>query len=372
MRRTALIMAGGSGERFWPMSRKNNPKQMLRLTNERQTMIEEAIHRINPLIPPEDIYIITAVHLLEPMRLALSIVPPENIIAEPYKRNTAPCLALAASFIKEKYAQFGEKPDSISIAVLTADQRIAPDDRFLQTVDRVLNYIENNSVLATLGIVPSRPETGYGYIEVNPDLAENESIVPVLKFHEKPDYQTALSYIRAGNYYWNSGMFFWRLDTFIASLTSCMPELGSKIEDMAYRYRGKTNIAHSGPLSSIEAIFEAFPSTSIDYGLMERAENVVVAKSDFDWDDVGSWDALDRVKSHDEYGNVIDGNTAYFDMNNSIIINNSKDKVLSIFGMTDVVAVMTDDAVLICPKDRVQEIKNSVGILRDKYGDKWL
>jgi mannose-1-phosphate guanylyltransferase len=377
MKRTAVIMAGGSGERFWPLSRKRKPKQLLKLASENKMMLEESIERISSLIPPEDIFIITGSHLLEPIRRALPILPAENIVAEPFKRNTAPCLALAAAFIAERYKEENLETKDISISVLTADQDIQNVDGFISTVESALNYVETNPVLATVGIQPSRPETGYGYIEVNESFSiENEvaEIKSVLQFHEKPTYDKALEYLHKGNYLWNSGMFFWRLDTFINSMEKCLPEVGSKISEMQIKYQNKTRKALLEAYSGIESIFENFPNISIDYGLMEKADNVVVTKALFTWDDIGSWDSLDRIRPKDENGNIISGNTAIFDTKNSIIINESSNNkiVVSSFGINDIVVVVTDDAVMLCPKNRVQDVKKSVEIIKNKYGDKWI
>ncbi len=376
MKRTAVIMAGGSGERFWPLSRKRKPKQLLRLASEDKMMIEESIERISPLIPPEDVFIITGELLLDPMRKALEMLPPENIVAEPAKRNTAPCLGLAASFIAERYSE-GYKPEDISIAVLTADQSIPDTEGFLKTVKAALDHVEKNPVLATIGIPPERPETGYGYIEVDesfdPDKEEVE-IKPVVRFTEKPDVDTAEKFMKAGNYLWNSGMFFWRMDTFIDSMKKCLPEVGEQLGEMSRRYFKKTRLQLPEALETVRPIFEEFPNTSIDYGLMEKADNVVVCRAKFSWDDIGSWDSLPRIRPVDSSGNVKSGNTVTFDMNDSVIINESSDDemIVSAFGMDDVVIVVTDDAVLVCPKDSVQEVKKSVETIKKDFGDKWL
>lgn len=367
-------MAGGSGERFWPVSRKSRPKQLLKLSSETMTMVEESIDRISPLIPPEDVFIITGAHLLEPIRAALPLLPPENVVAEPAKRNTAPCLALSAAFIKERYAgQY--KPGEISIAVLTADQSIPDKDAFLKTVEAALDYVENNPVLSTIGIKPDRPETGYGYIEVAepfPNGSSSAEIKSVVRFREKPDFETAKEFVAAGNYLWNSGMFFWRLDTFAGALAKCLPELGGKIDFMAGEYSGKTYDAKAGALDEIADTFAAFPNTSIDYGLMEKADNVVVTRALFTWDDIGSWDSLPRIRPTDADGNVNSGRNVIFDMKDSVIYNEGKEMIVGAFGLEDVVIVASDDAVLVCPKERVQEVKKIVGEIRSEHGEKWL
>ncbi len=368
-------MAGGSGERFWPLSRKRKPKQLLSLESDKM-MLEQSLNRILPVIPPDDIFIITSELLLEPIRAAIPLLPPENILAEPFKRNTAPCLALAASFIEAKYSP-EYKREEISIAVLTADQSIKPDEGFAETIATTLEFVEKNSAIATIGIIPSRPETGYGYIEINERFSTEKNkpeILPVVKFHEKPELPLASQYLEAGNYLWNSGMFFWRLDVFIEQMKKHLPAVGSKIDEMSKLSVGKTNIAHKNAFNYVADIFEKFPDISIDFGLMEKADNVVVAKALFDWDDIGSWDSLDRIKKKNKNGNIIEGITSLHDVANSTIINQSTDNKIIVagIGLNNFVIVVTDDAVLVCPKDRVQEVKQCVKQIRESDNDKWL
>ncbi|MCX6153534.1 MAG: sugar phosphate nucleotidyltransferase [Candidatus Kapabacteria bacterium] len=368
MKRTAIIMAGGSGERFWPLSRVKRPKQLLKLTNPDKIMLAEAIDRISPLIPNEDIYIITSAVLLEPIREALPQLPPQNVIAEPYKRNTAPCLALGAAYILAKYqGEYGGH--EISIAVLTADQSISPESGFVSTVDAALTYVENNESLCTIGIVPSRPETGYGYIEVLDKFDYNSAsyeIKPVVRFCEKPNVDLARQFVEMGNYLWNSGMFFWRADVFSGKMKKYLPEVGNQINEMINQYLGKTALNLSSPLEGICTIFESFPNISVDYGLMEKADSVVVAKAMFDWDDVGSWDSLNRFREIDDSGNVISGQTLLIDNKNSVILNEGSNRSMTIatLGLEDMVVVSCDDVIMICPKGRVQEVKKFVEELK--------
>ena len=375
MKRVAIIMAGGSGERFWPLSRAKRPKQLLNLNSQTQTMIEESIARIAPLINIEDIYIITSSLLLEPVRNALPNLPPENVIAEAAKRNTAPCLALAAAFIKEKYSSVGCPANQISIAVLTADQRIEPAELFVETVDNVMNYVENHKVLATIGIIPSRPETGYGYIQVENKFEESPKpeIQAVVKFLEKPDLSKAIEFVATGNFLWNSGMFFWRLDTFIEGMIENIPEIGNKIADFSNLYKGKTELELPDFLHTTKDLYESLPNISIDYALMEKAKNVVVAKALFNWDDIGSFDSLERVHQLDENGNISIGINSILETNNSIIFNSTANKsVVATLGLDDIVVIVSDDAVMVCQKNRVQEIKKNVEDLRKKGLNNWL
>jgi mannose-1-phosphate guanylyltransferase len=335
-------------------------------------MLKESIERISSLISTDDIFIITSEILLEPIRNELVELPPENVIAEPYKRNTAPCLALSAAFIMSKYAD-EYSPENISVAVLTADQSIKPNDAFVRTVDTALSYVEQNKFLCTIGIKPTRPETGYGYIEVEAQGSEQQ-ILPVKAFHEKPDLEKAQSYLGSGNYLWNSGMFFWRLDAFIESMNKNLPEVGNLINTMAEKYKGKTNVVMGESLSSINEIYKGFPDVSIDYGLMEKADNVVVAKALFEWDDIGSWDSLQRVKTANKDNNIVQGKSVLVDSQNTIVVNatESKKVLFAGLGLDGMVVVVTDDAVLVCPKERVQEVKKCVEEIRDSKFNEWL
>ncbi len=373
MKRTAVIMAGGSGERFWPLSRMKKPKQLLALTSEKM-MLEESIERIAGIIPNEDVFIITSEVLLEPIREALPQIPPQNIIAEPFKRNTAPCLALAAGYIAAKYAgKYAE--NEISVSVLTADQDIKPIEGFKNTVNEILNFVENNEAICTIGITPVRPETGYGYVETESSFKDCNQceILKVKAFREKPNYETAEEYVASGVHFWNSGMFFFRLDTFINGMIKHLPEVGIKIEQIKHNYFENTEIAFDFAFKGISSIFNQFPDISIDYGLMEKYDNIYTANALFEWDDVGSWDALDRVKPKDDNGNISEGVTALIDCENSIFVNKSSGKIaIGAIGLEDFVVVVTDDSVLICPKDKVQDVKKCVQKLKSQDSIEWI
>ncbi|MBL7998712.1 MAG: mannose-1-phosphate guanylyltransferase [Candidatus Kapabacteria bacterium] len=371
MKRTAIIMAGGSGERFYPLSRMQRPKQLLPLVSPDKMMIEEAIERVQDIIAHEDIFIITSTVLQHVMRRLLPQLPPENIIAEPYKRNTAPCLALAAAALCARYAP-DYSPETISVAVLTADQYIGGIDTFKAQVEDALSYAEQHPVIVTLGITPTRPETGYGYIEVGD--TNDSPFARVERFREKPNADTAQDFLDAGNFLWNSGMFFYRCDTFINGMVEHEPDIGSLIPKMANALIHEVHVAIDGASDAIDETFKNFPDISIDYALMERADNITVLQSKFEWDDVGSWDSLDRTNNHDEEGNVSLGDTTIIDTSNSILANYTKERelMLSVVGLEDIIVIATDDAVVVCPKSRSQDVKKIVASLRKKGLDKWL
>ncbi|MCC6695082.1 MAG: mannose-1-phosphate guanylyltransferase [Candidatus Hydrogenedentes bacterium] len=366
VQRVGVVMAGGSGERFWPLSRKDRPKQLLHLTSENETMLAEAVSRVAPLIPVEHVYIVTGEHLVKPIREAGIGVPPENIWAEPCKRNTAGALAYAAAMLLAKYGD--DAP--LSMAVTTADHQIGDADLFCRTVDAALSAAEREPVLATMGIVPTRPETGYGYIQVADGTTSSRSaeiaVWPVKAFHEKPNQERAEDFIETGHYFWNSGMFFWRVSTFLDELTTASPAHAAAIRAMAAAQR-------KGDAPAVRAAFEEFEDISIDYALMERAKRVVMVRADYPWDDVGAWPALDRSFPKDNHGNVCIGDPVVVDSEDCIVYNEAgADRIaVSVVGAEDLVVVVTEDAVLVIPKDRAQDVRHAVQELK-KRGAKQL
>lgn len=348
-----VIMAGGSGERFWPLSRMRKPKQLLKLTSPDAMMIEEAIERIEPLIPRERILIITSEILRQPIIDALPGLPPENVVAEPAKRNTAPCLALACSVIEAR-----EGADAL-MAVLTADHFIGDVQAFRKDVALALAQAQTSDALVTMGIPPTRPETGYGYIRMT-ERAKPSTIAKVAEFKEKPAFDVALEYVRSGEYVWNSGMFFWRTHALRDAMMSVLPEVGKHIEAMTASCREHKSVA-------LGLTFSEMPDISIDYGVMERAENVYTVPASFPWDDVGSWDSLDRMQPNDDRGNVRQGSTLTLDSQNSVVVNaHDGDHVVTTVGVDNLVVVVTNDATMICPKHKAQDVKNIVKALREQ------
>lgn len=356
--RAGIIMAGGSGERFWPLSRRLRPKQLLRLTNEDTTMLSEAVARLAPITPPSHTYVVTGEHLVDPIREAGVGIPAENVIAEPCKRNTSGALAYAAAHL---LAQYGGDPDRISMAVTTADHVIGDANAFTAAVEAALDAAESADALATLGVVPTRPETGYGYIQIADaarPLAEHPgkpAVYSVTAFHEKPNRERAEEFAATGRFLWNSGMFFWKISAFLTEMRSARPEIASAVDAMAEAMR-------RGDRSLVREVFEALEDISIDYALMERARNVVVVRADFPWDDVGAWPALDRTFAHDANNNVAIGKPILIDVEDSIIYNEQgpEKTAVAVIGLSDVVVVTTEDAVLVMHKDRAQEVRQAV------------
>jgi len=359
--RVAIIMAGGSGERFWPLSRKARPKQLLCLSSETQTMLAEAVSRLEPIIPADRVYVVTGDHLVEPIRAAQTGVPDQNVIAEPCKRNTAGCLVYATAHL---LASFDSNGDDLSIAVVTADHIIGNADRFRETVSTCLHTVEQEPVLATQGIVPTRPETGYGYIQADinnaADLpADAVPVYPVAAFHEKPNHDKAEDFVASGDYFWNSGMFFWRVSVFLDALGKARPEMRDAALAMA-------NAMRDNDKGTVTEIFEALENISIDYALMEHAKNTVVARADFEWDDVGAWTSLDRTREKDDAGNVVHGEAVLIDSHDCIVYNDvdAADMAVSVVGARDLVVVVSKDGVLVVPKEHAQDVRHAVSELK--------
>jgi mannose-1-phosphate guanylyltransferase len=349
---TALIMAGGEGTRFWPLSRKDNPKQFLKLNDDKKTMLQETVERIKELIPIEQVFIATNEAYQEAIKKQLDGIPSENIIVEPMKRNTAACIGLSTVVIENKY------PGSTMI-VLPADHLIKDENKFIDILSKAVMTAATGKNLVTLGIKPTHPETGYGYIHYGNQLhtIDGEKVFEVQNFTEKPDLDTAKDFLEDGNYLWNSGMFIWHLDSILYNIEKHLPKM--------YKSLLKIKKALGTDLEKkvIEDEFEQMESVSIDYGIMEKADDIFVIPGSFGWDDLGSWPALERVKKVDDDGNVVVGKHYGIDTTNSII--HSPNKVVTTIGLDDVVIVDTEDAILICDKKRAQEVKEIRNILAD-------
>jgi mannose-1-phosphate guanylyltransferase len=362
-RRICVIMAGGSGERFWPLSRRLFPKQLLRLTHPDRNLLEETVQRIAPLIPPRDVFIATTRDLLDVIRRSgAGGVSEENVLAEPCKRNTSGCLAWVAAQI---LARFGGQAGDLSMAVLSADHLIPDAARFRETVDAALSLAEKNEALGVLGIAPTRPETGYGYIEIPEGAAPIEETAsgvqtfPVARFREKPDASTAAEFLATGRYLWNSGMFFWTLSAFLRELEPASPAIVKAIRAMAAAL-------DSGDEAGATRVFETLENLSIDYALMEKARRVQVTRAAFAWDDIGAWDSLDRTRAHDAAGNVCIGGPVMVASRGCIVYNEpgAERMAVAAVGVENLAIIVAEDGVLVAPKDRAQDVREAVAILK--------
>ncbi|MGN0480059.1 MAG: mannose-1-phosphate guanylyltransferase [Lachnospiraceae bacterium] len=356
MKKTALIMAGGKGERFWPKSRIATPKQFLSLTDDGKTMIQLTVERISPLVALEDVYIATNEMYRELVLEQLPGLPKEKVLCEPVGRNTAPCIGLGAMHISHKYE------DAVMI-VLPSDHLIKVNEIFIDTFTKACEVAESGCNLVTVGITPNYPETGYGYIKYNKDSKSGEAY-SVDRFVEKPNLEKATEYLNSGDYLWNSGMFVWKVSTIVENIRKHMPEM----------YQGLQTIgAAIGTDKENEVLVSEFPklpSDSVDYGIMEKADNIFILPGNFGWDDVGSWLAVERIRKNNEDGNVVMGNVVTVNTTNCTI--EAKDKLIATVGLKDIVIVDTDDVTLVCDKVHAGEIKQVLGKLRDAGRNEYL
>ena len=341
MTTTALIMAGGRGERFWPKSRKNLPKQFLSLTDDGKTMIQLTVERILPLVKLEDIFIATNKTYRELVLEQIPGLPEENILCEPIGRNTAPCIGLGAIHIAQKY-------DDAIMFVLPSDHLIKFTNMFLKTLETGADVAENNTNLVTIGITPDYPETGYGYIKFDPRRTEGQAYA-VERFVEKPSLEVAKEYLSTEEYLWKSGMFIWKVSSILKNMQKFMPDTYESLIKI------KEAIGTPQQDSILEKEFYNMQSQSIDYGIMEKADNIYILPGTFGWDDVGSWLAVERIKKTNEFGNAVAGNIITVNTHNCIIQGDKK--LIAIVGMEDTIVVDTKDATLICAKDSAGDIK---------------
>ena len=341
LKKTALIMAGGRGGRFWPRSRKNLPKQFLSLTGDGRTMIQITVERILPIVEMEDIFIVTNKDYKELVQEQLPNLPEENILCEPVGRNTAPCIGLGAVQIERKYA------DAVMM-VLPSDHLIKYNRMFLRTLEDACQIAEENTNLVTIGITPDYPETGYGYIKFNPEECKRQAFA-VECFVEKPGLETAKEYLETEDYLWNSGMFVWKVSSILKNIEQWMPKM----------YQGLLTIQAAIGTAEQEVILEreftGFLSESIDYGVLEKAQHIYTIPGTFGWDDVGSWLAVERIRKTNEFGNIANGNIITIN-SKDCIIEGSK-KLIAAVGLKNLIIVDSEDATLICEKSAAGDIK---------------
>jgi mannose-1-phosphate guanylyltransferase/mannose-6-phosphate isomerase len=339
----ALILAGGSGTRFWPLSRKSNPKQLLALEGER-SLLRETVERLRPLVEPEDVWVCTTAALAERVRQDLPEVPPGQILAEPQGRNTAPAIGWSIRSMPEE-ARRGV------VAVLPADHRMGDPAAFRETLERAGRVVEREDRVMTLGVVPRWAETGYGYLELEPEIGP-EGVRRVRRFVEKPSPENAARFVAAGNYLWNAGIFLFRGTTLLAILERLQPELAQGLEEIA-------NVSDSP--ERLAELYGRLPSDSIDYAVMEKLDGISTLPLDCGWSDLGSWEALDEVLPRDEAGNTGRGDRLAVDAHGNLLFADAG--TIAVLGVEGLVVVRTGDAVLVCPKSRSQEVKKLVSEL---------
>ncbi len=341
-----VIMAGGGGTRFWPLSRKETPKQLLNLSG-KEIMVNETIDRLSQVSSNENIYIVTNVTQVNKMCAATANrVNPNNILSEPSARNTAACIGYAAMKI------FKEQGDGIMV-VTPSDAYIKDNKEYARVLNIAIDTVTKEDGIVTIGIEPTFPATGYGYIHYE---KSNEPARKVLKFVEKPNEEKAKEYLETGEYVWNSGMFVWKVSTVLKKFKELLPDIYDDLEKIAQAF---------STFDEIKVLNEVYPnirSISVDYGIMEKSNDIRVVPGEFGWNDVGSWDMMGVLHDADELNNIKVGNTLTIDTTNSIVY--SSGKFVATVGIDNLVVVETPDAIMVCPKDKAQDVKKIVDQLK--------
>lgn len=354
-----VIMAGGGGTRFWPLSRHTMPKQLLNLSG-KDRMINETVDRLAAIADKKDIFIVTNVDQVPAMQAAVTVtgrVAADHILAEPAARNTAACIGYAAMEIIKKYG------DGI-MAVFPSDHFIRDQKAFEEVLRYACDVADRDDCLVTLGIAPTFACTGYGYIKFEKSGTEGLCACPVLEFKEKPDADTAEKYVKSGAYAWNSGMFVWKASVILSQMEELLPDVYECIEKIGEA------MGTADEKRIINEIYPKIPSISIDYGVMEKASDVRVIAADMGWSDVGSWDNLGEIYDEDEAGNVFAGD--HLDIDTSGCITYSEKRLITTIGVSDLIVVETEDAILVCDKNRAQDVKLAVEELKSRGRDELL
>jgi mannose-1-phosphate guanylyltransferase len=341
----AVVMAGGAGTRFWPASRRAKPKQLLPLAGD-LSLLAATVRRIAPIIPPARVLVVTAAHLVDASRAELPDVPAENFLAEPAARNTAPCVGWAAEVVRAR-------DDAGILAVLAADHHVTDEAAYLASV-RVALAAADTGALVTIGLRPTRPETGYGYLELGEPLGDGSH--RALRFVEKPDRQLAEEFVASGRFLWNSGQFFFRATAILDAIDVHLPALAA----------GLSTLVSSDP-ESVHAVFPTLPSISIDHGVMEKAEGVRVVPADFGWSDVGSWTTAWELAAKDAHQNGVTEADAVLIDAEGCYVRAASGKIVALIGVKDLVVVDTEDALLVVPRDRAQDVKLAVEALARRH-----
>ena len=349
----ALIIAGGFGTRFWPLSRRANPKQFLSILSEK-SMIQITAERLLKIIPPDNIYVVIPHSQKSLVKEHLSFLKEENIIIEPFGMNTAPCIALAAKYLEKRYAS-EEK-----FLVIPADHQIEKEEEFF-TYLKSASDIAGNNTLVTFGIRPDYPSTGYGYIEVGEKLSE--VAYRISNFKEKPDLKTAESFLKTGKYFWNSGMFFWKISSILTAFDEYLPEVAKLLGEIEEKWKNQ------GLNADISVEYEKMPKLPIDIGIMEKARNSAVIPVDIGWSDIGSWQALYDLSPKDINDNVLPEDNITINSRGNYV---RTDKFVALVGIDNLTVVETDDILLISSKDSSQEIKSIVEKLKEKKREEFL
>ena len=362
MNRYGVIMAGGGGTRFWPLSRRERPKQLLNLSG-KEIMVNETIDRITASVGEGNVFIVTNESQAKLMETETAgRMDSKKILAEPAARNTAACIGYAAMEIVKKYE------DGI-MCILPSDHFVKNEAEFAKVIDAAIETAEATDMLVTVGIRPSFPATGYGYIYADRESAKvigntGKEYCAVKEFVEKPDEETAKAYLASGNYAWNSGMFIWKASTILKKFEQLLPDIYACLCEIG------DAMGTDREQEVLWRVYPNIPKISIDYGIMERSKDVVVMEGDFGWNDIGSLDMLGIMKEPDENGNIVYGEQVNLDTQNCILY--GKDKLIATIGVEDLIVIQEKDAILICDKNRTQDVKKIVDILSEEGKEKYL
>ncbi|MGE0020081.1 MAG: mannose-1-phosphate guanylyltransferase [Draconibacterium sp.] len=353
-----IIMAGGTGSRFWPLSRLNKPKQFLDILGTGRTFLQQTFDRFSKIIPTENFMVVTNIKYTSLVAEQLPMLKKHQVLAEPLRRNTAPCIAYATYKIRQKH------PDATFI-VAPSDHVILKEEEFLHQINNGLRFVKENDALITLGIKPSRPETGYGYIQVHKPVVFNnlDNLFKVKIFAEKPDLQMAKVFIESGEFFWNSGIFIWSMKSITHAFDTHLQNVSSLFESGMKLYNTPDEVHF------INKIYSECQSISVDYGIMEKAQNVFVLTADFGWSDLGNWSTLYENREKDFDGNVISGDNILIYDTKNCIVNISDEKVAVLQGLDGYIIAESNDTLMICRKEDEQQIKRFVTDVRMRKGD---
>lgn len=356
-----VIMAGGIGARFWPMSKTNRPKQFIDILGTGKTLIQMTFERFLPVCPAENIYVVTNEIYREQVLEQLPLMKPEQVLCEPARRNTAPCIAYANHVIMQK------NPNAV-IVVAPSDHIILRPDVFVSNLKDAMQAAKENDWLITLGIEPSRPDTGYGYIQFLEGSVHTEldKLKKVKTFTEKPSYDIALTFLESGDFLWNAGIFIWSLGSINKAFEQYLPE----VNDLFAEGMGKYSTPEEEQF--IKQTYAVCRNISIDYGIMEKADNVYVMSVDFGWSDLGTWGSLYDIRAKDSASNAVVGNNVMIYDSSDCIVNMPKDKLVVLQGLNDYIVVEDDNALLICRKQDEQQIRQFVNDIKVEKGDRFV
>lgn len=356
MKKIAVVMAGGLGLRFWPRSTEKKPKQFVHLTGE-GAMLQNTFERLLNVFPPEDIYIVTFDSFSSLVMEQLPALPKENLLLEPFGRNTAPCIALAWANLADSL------PDDAVMCVFPSDHVIYNIGEFVESVETAAITAHQMHGLVTIGVSPTRPETQYGYVQIKDErgtLGElfDKNVRRTTTFAEKPDLGTARRFLQSGDFLWNSGIFFWRIDSLASSLDRFLPEHSAQFKILR-KHCGKPSYQ-----DNLLDTYKQINSISVDYGILEKADNVYVVESSFRWSDLGTWDELYRISMKDASNNVIEGDVIPLNTSNCLI--NSCGRMIGIVGVEDLIVIDSEEALLICKRGDSDSVNEIISYLRRK------